>query len=106
MVSGLPFVILLGQAWLQDHLVAMTENGDVSKVLIWDFHNPEIRVSVVLHTDGREGHLDSPSRLLKLEQRHDVAVGMVSEEEAVEECNVPSMNMVQLVDQDGFLQKH
>ena len=47
-----PFSFLLGQPWIQDHLIAHTESGSVAKALIRDFVDPANRVTIVLRNDA------------------------------------------------------
>ncbi|KAG8815177.1 hypothetical protein FRC17_000836, partial [Serendipita sp. 399] len=47
-----PFDFILGQPWLQDHLVANTETGSVYKMLIRDFKDPTRRVTIVLRNEN------------------------------------------------------
>jgi hypothetical protein len=46
-----PYNFILGQPWIQDHLLAVTETGHVNKILIRDFRDPKNRVTIVLRND-------------------------------------------------------
>jgi hypothetical protein len=46
-----PYNFILGQPWIQDHLLAVTETGHVNKILIRDFRDPRNRVTIVLRND-------------------------------------------------------
>jgi hypothetical protein len=46
-----PYNFILGQPWIQDHLLAVTETGHVNKILIRDFRDPKSRVTIVLRND-------------------------------------------------------
>jgi hypothetical protein len=46
-----PYDFILGQPWIQDHLLAVTETGHVNKILIRDFRDPRNRVTIVLRND-------------------------------------------------------
>jgi hypothetical protein len=46
-----PYPFILGQPWIQDHLLAITETGHTNKILIRDFKDPKNRVTMVLRND-------------------------------------------------------
>jgi hypothetical protein len=46
-----PYSFILGQPWIQDHLLAVTEMGHTNKILIRDFKDPKSRVTMVLRND-------------------------------------------------------
>ncbi|KIM19592.1 hypothetical protein M408DRAFT_31093 [Serendipita vermifera MAFF 305830] len=46
-----PYPFILGQPWIQDHLIATTETGNTFKVLIRDFKDARNRVTMVLRNE-------------------------------------------------------
>jgi gag-polyprotein putative aspartyl protease len=46
-----PYPFILGQPWIQDHLIAITETGHTNKILIRDFRDPTSRVTMILRND-------------------------------------------------------
>lgn len=46
-----PYPFILGQPWIQDHLIANTETGSTNKILIRDFRDPKNRVTMILRHD-------------------------------------------------------
>lgn len=47
-----PYPFILGQPWIQDHLIAVTETGHVNKILIRDFKDPKNRVTMILRNEA------------------------------------------------------
>jgi hypothetical protein len=54
-----PFI--LGQPWIQDHLIAVTETGHTNKILIRDFRDPKSRVTMILRNDESTDRGDMPT---------------------------------------------
>jgi hypothetical protein len=46
-----PYPFILGQPWIQDHVIAVTETGLTNKILIRDFRDPKNRVTMILRND-------------------------------------------------------
>jgi len=46
-----PYPFILGQPWIQDHILAITETGHTNKILIRDFKDPKNRVTMILRND-------------------------------------------------------
>ncbi|KAG8754624.1 hypothetical protein FRC14_004883 [Serendipita sp. 396] len=48
-----PFDFILGQPWIRDHLIAQTETGTVSKMMIRNFLNPSQCVTIILQNESK-----------------------------------------------------
>jgi hypothetical protein len=46
-----PYSFIVGQPWIQDHLILSTETGTSHKILIRDFRDPKNRVTMILRND-------------------------------------------------------
>jgi hypothetical protein len=46
-----PYAFIVGQPWIQDHLILSTETGTSHKILIRDFRDPKNRVTMILRND-------------------------------------------------------
>jgi Aspartyl protease len=56
-----PYPFILGQPWIQDHLIAVTETGHTNKILIRDFRDPKSRVTMILRNDESTDRGDMPT---------------------------------------------
>jgi hypothetical protein len=51
--ENVPSPLILGQPWIRDHVISTIENGRTFKLMLRDFNDPNIRVSIVVRSEER-----------------------------------------------------
>lgn len=51
--ENVPSPLIFGQPWLRDHVISTIENGRTYKLMLRDFNDPNVQLSIVVRSEER-----------------------------------------------------